>query len=128
MLCLLSKIFFKYILWIMLLQLSHFSPFYSLCLALPFHPYSPPPANLSSCLWVVHISSLASPFPILCLTSSCPFCTYHLCFLFPVPFPPFSSLSLFSDNPLCDLHFCDSVPVLVVCLVCFNFFFRFSCG
>ena len=46
-----------------------------------------PASLLSSCLWVIHISSLASPFPILFLTSSCLFSTYHLCFLFSVPFP-----------------------------------------
>ena len=53
--------FFKYILLIMLLQLSQFFlPFNLLCPASP-HPSSRP--------WVVHISSLASPFPILFLTS-----------------------------------------------------------
>ena len=36
-------------------------------------------APLSSCPWVMHISSLASPFPILFLTSPCLFCTYQLC-------------------------------------------------
>ena len=55
--------FLKYILLIMLLQLSHF-----------FFPFSPSPLNppslqqsthLSSCPWVIHISSLASPIPIL---------------------------------------------------------------
>ena len=69
----------------------------------------------------VHISSSASTFPILFLTSPCLFHTYHLCFLFPVPFPPFTSLTHPADNPPCDLHFCDSVPVLVVCLVYFCF-------
>ena len=101
-----------------------FSPF------IPLHPVRPvPPAfpSPSSCLWVVHISSLASPFPILFLTSPCLFSTYHLCYLFSVPFPSFSPLHLLADNPPCDLHFCDSVPVLVVCLVCFCFCFRFSC-
>ena len=60
--------YFKYILLIMLLQLSlFFLPLYS-----P-PPCTPPPTSipfpLSSCPWVVHISSLASPFPILFLTS-----------------------------------------------------------
>ena len=80
-----SFLFFKYILLIMVLQLSHFFP--------PCHtpPYTSlptciPPA-LSSCPWVIHISSSASPFPILFLTSPCLFCTYCLCFLFPVPLP-----------------------------------------
>ena len=100
--------------------------------------YSPPPCTpnppssllpLSSCPWVIHISSLASPFPILFLTSPCQFSTYHLCFLFRVPFPLFCLLHLPIDNPPCDFHFSDSVPVLVLlCLfVCFCLFFRFSC-
>ena len=99
----------------MLLQLSHcFSPLYS---PPPCNPLPPSFPNLISCPWVVHISSLASPFPILFLSSTCLFCSCHLCFLFPVPFPPFSLLP--TDNLPCDLHFCDSFPVLVVCLVYF---------
>ena len=84
------------------------------------HPSSIPPP-LSSCLWVTYISSLASPFPILFSTSRCLFCTYQLCFLFPVPFPSFSPFPLLINYPPCDLHFCDSVHVLVVCLICFCF-------
>ena len=101
----------------MLLQLSQFfSPLYS---PLPCtFPPSSVPTTLSSCPWVIHISSLASLFPILFLPSPCLFCTYYLCFLFPVPFPSFSPLPLPTDNLPCDLHFCYSVPVLVVCLVC----------
>ena len=34
----------------------------------------------------------------------------------------FSPNVLPTDNPPCDLHFCGSVPVLVVCLVCFCFY------
>ena len=98
----------------MLLQLSHFSlPF------IPLHPEPPlQPAlpHLSSCPWVVHVSVLAYPFLLLFLTSACLFCTYHLCFFFPVSFPTLSPLP--ADNPPCDLHFCDSVPVLVVWFVC----------
>ena len=117
----------KYILLIMLLQLSHFlNPLYSPipCTTSPPTRILPP---LSLCLWVLHISSLASPFPTLFLTFPCLFCTYHLCFLFPVPLSPFSPLPLHPVNPPCDLHISDSVPVLVVCLVCFCFCFRFSC-
>ena len=118
-------LFLKYILLIMLLQLSHFFlTFIPLHRTAPSHQYSITP-HLSSCPWVVHISSLASPFPILFLTSPSLFCTYHLCFLFPVPFPPFSPLLLTADKPPSDLHFCDSIPVLVVCLVCFWFCFCF---
>ena len=83
-------------------------------------PYSPPPCtplplafpHLSSCPWVIHVNCLASLFLILFLTSHL-FCTYHLCFLFPVPFPHSSPLPLPADNPPCDLHFWDSVPVFL---------------
>ena len=50
----------------MLLQLTQLFPLCPLCLVPPFPPAIDP---LSSCPWVVHISSLASPFPILLLTS-----------------------------------------------------------
>ena len=103
--------FFKYILLSMLLQLFHF--FSTLYSPPPCTPLPPPFSHLSSCPWVVHISSLASPFPILLLTAPCLFCTYCLSFLFPI----LSPCPLLADSPLCDLHFCDSVPVLVVCLV-----------
>ena len=82
----LNNFFFKYITLIMLLQLSYFSPFIPFYPAHPLQPAFPP---FGSCPWVIHVSSLASTFPILYLTSPCLFCTYHLCFLFPVPFPPF---------------------------------------
>ena len=93
-------------------------PIPCLCVSvsLPLLPIFPP---FSSCPWVIQIGSLASTFPTLFLTSLCLFCTYQLYFLFPVPFPPFSSLPYPTDNLPCDLHFCDSVPVLLVCLVCF---------
>ena len=109
--------FFKYILLIVLLPLSHFF--------LPFVPLHPAPTHqhplppLSSCPWVMHKSSLASPFPILFLTSPCLFYTYQLCFLFPVPFPPFSTFLFPIDMPLDDFHIYDSVSVLLVCLVRF---------
>ena len=101
----------------MLLELSHFPPFIPLH---PTHPFPPAFPPFSSCPWVIYTSSLAATFPILFLTSSCLFSTYHLCYLFSVPFPPFSPFHSPTDNPPCDLHFCDSVPVLVVCL---GFFF-----
>ena len=92
----------------MLLQLSH-SPFHiPLCPAHPLPPTFRP--RLSSCLWVIPVSSLASAFPILFLTSPCLFCAYQLCFLFPAPFPPTSSFLLPADNPPNDLHIYDSVP------------------
>ena len=89
----------------------------------PLHPaHSPlPHPPHSSCPCVIHISSLASTFPTLLLPSPCLFSTYHLCYLFSVPFPPLSPSHSPVDNPPCDLHFYGSVPVLVVCLVCFCF-------
>ena len=92
------------------------------CPSLPSHipPYSSRP-------WVIHISSLASTFPTLFLPSPYLFSTYHLCYLFSVPFPLLSPSHCPVDNPSCDLHFCGSVPVLVVCLVCFRFCFRCGC-
>ena len=101
----------------------------------PLSPlYSPPPCirppthipPFSSCPWVIQISSLASTFPIPFLPSPCLFSTYHLCYLFSVPFP-LSPSHYRVDNPPCDLHFCVSIPVLVVCLVCFCFCFRCGC-
>ena len=89
-----------------------------------------PPSRIppySSCPWVIHINSLASTFPVLFLPSPCLFSTYHLCYLFSVPFPPLSPSYSPVDNSPCDLHFCDSVPDLVVCLVCFCFGFRCGC-
>ena len=85
---------------------------YHLCylFSVPFPPLPLPPALLSlfsSCPWVEYISSLASPFPILFLTSPCLFSTYHLCYLFSVLFPPLSPSHSPADNPPCDLHFCD---------------------
>ena len=63
--------------------------------ACPVAEHSPAPYFMS---WVIHISSLASPIPTLLLTSSCLFCTYQLCFLFPVPFPPFSPPPLITSH------------------------------
>ena len=89
-------LFFKYFYWLYYYSCP-ISPFIPLYPAHPSHPHSP---RLSSCPWVIHISSLASPFPILFLTSPYLFCTYHLCFLFPVPFPPLTP----SSSPLITLH------------------------
>ena len=119
-----SILFFLIYLLIMLLQLSHFRPFTQLH---PVHPLPPTFHSYSSCPWVILISSLASTFPILFLPSPCLFSTYHLCYLFSVPFPPLSPAHSPADNPPCDLHFCGSVSVRVVWLVCFCFGFRCGC-
>ena len=117
-------ILFLIYLLIMLLQLSHFRPFTQLH---PAHLLPPTVPPYSSCPWVILISSLASTFPTLFLPSPCLFSTYHLCYLFSVPFPLFSPSQFPIDNPPCDLHFCGSVSVLVVCLVFFCFCFRCGC-
>ena len=116
--------FLKMYLLIMLLQLSHFCPFPQLHPAHQLPPTFPP---YTSCPLVIHISYLTSTFPILFLPSPCLFSTYHLCYLFPVPFPLLSHSHAPTDNPPYDLHFCGSVPVLVVCLVWFCFCFRCGC-
>ena len=103
-----------------------FLSFSPLCLA----PHLPPafPPQLSSCQWVIHTSSLASPFPMLFLTFPSilfpPIMLLNLCTIF-----PFSSYPLSADNPPNEnLHIYDSVPVLIVCLGVFLVcFFRFSC-
>ena len=118
---------FNYILLIMLLQLPQFFP---LC--------SPPPGTpLLSSNHTPQFMSMDRAYKFFGFSIShtilnirCLFWTYHLCFLFPVPFPPFSLLHLPTDNPPCDLYFCESVSVLLVCLVyfCFCFcFYRFGC-
>ena len=101
----------------MLLQLPIFPSLLPSALHPPSNLHAPP---LNSCSWVVHLSFLASPFPILFLTSPVHFlptiyATYSL-YLFPHSLLPFPS-----DNLPCDFHFCYSFPVLVVCLVCFCF-------
>ena len=71
-----------------------FTPLHPAYLLLPtFSPFS-------SCPWVIHIRSLASTFPTLFLPSPCLFSTYHLCYLFSVPFPPSPLLT----PPLTTLH------------------------
>ena len=83
--------------WLCYCSYPTFSPHYSPPPCTPLPPSFPP--ALSSCPWIIYISSLASPFPILSLTSHCLFCTYHLCCLFfsPIllPHPPYwySSMS-----------------------------------
>ena len=100
------------------------SPFIPL---LPEHPLPPTFPPFSSCPWVIHINSLPSTFPMLFLPSPCLSSTYHLCYLFSVPFTPLFPSHSPVNNPLCNLHFCGSVPVLVVCLACFCFCFRCGC-
>ena len=99
-----------------------FSPLYYFlsCIPLPSSIEPPLVDVYGSCIVITCkavITSLASPFPVLFLTSRCLFCAYQLCFLFPVPFSSILPLPLPTNNPPCDLHFCDSVLVLVVCFL-----------
>ena len=94
-----------------------FSPLSPSTLHTPFYQIPP----LGSSPWVIHISSLASPFPIIFLTSPVHFLPIIYASYSLYLFPPFSLLHLPTDNLICDLHFCDSVLVLVVCLVGFCF-------
>ena len=110
--------FFWYIYWLCYYSCPISAPSLNSILPTPSLPHSPP---YSSCPWVILISSLASTFPTLFLPSPCLFSTYHLCYLFSVPFPPLSPSRPPADNPPCDLHFCGSVSILVVCLVFFLF-------
>ena len=80
--------FFNFILLIILLQLSQF---------FPFSPYSPHSLRQSphhcSCPWVMHISSLATPFPTLYFISPWLCCNYLFVLLnsltsSPIPPPP----------------------------------------
>ena len=99
----------------MLLQVSQFSPF-ALLLLLPLPSSIPPLVHVhGSCM-----GSLASPFPILFLTSPCLFSTYQLYFLITVPFPPFS-FPVPADNSADDIGIYDTVPILLS-LVCLGFF------
>ena len=79
-------LFFKYILLIMLLQLSHFfTPSFPSTLY-PSPSSIPPPQFMS----MDHTCKLFGfSISILFLTTPSLFCTYNLCFLLPVPFPPF---------------------------------------
>ena len=82
------------------------------------YPHSLRQSPLSSCPWVMYISSLTTPLPILFLTSPY-FVPTNLCFLIPAPFPPFSLSPLPTDNPPNGLQIYDFVPVLLVYLVCY---------
>ena len=88
-------------------------------------PCTPPPTYIppfSSCPWIIQVSSLASPLPILFLTSPVYFAPTNNASI-PCTFSPFLPFSLTADNPPCDLYFWDFILVLVVCLVCFRSYF-----
>ena len=100
----------------MLLQLSCFFPF---CSPPPSTPYSlrqsPHPY---SCPWVMCVSSLAAPYPILCSTSPWLFCNCLFVLLNPLTSSPTHQHPLPSGNQQNPLRIHDSVSILI-CLVCF---------
>ena len=106
--------------WLCYYSCPNFSLFTHLRLVSPF---SPAILYLSSCLWVMHISSLATPFPILYFTSPSIFCTYEFILLDAYTFSSVLRLHPPSWKPSkwspC-LWFCS-------CSACFlGLFFRFS--
>ena len=106
----------------MLLQLSYIPPpLFPCTLYTPSHLNSP----FGSCPWVIYMFfGFYISYTLLNLLLSIfflPFMLLVLCTFSPIP-----SIHYPTDNLLCDLHVYDSVPVLVVCLVCFCFC-RLSC-
>ena len=95
--------FFKYILLIMLLQLSHFfSPSFPSTLHPPSHQHPPTLVHVHglyiSVLWLLHFLYYSYPPPVYFVPTI--YASYSL-YLFPI-----LPLSLPADNPPCDLHFC----------------------
>ena len=103
------NLFFKYILLLMLLHLSQSFP---ICPPPPGTPVPSRNPTLSSNPWVKHISSLATPFPILFLTF--PYFVPTNLYLSPASFPPLSP----SPSQLITLQM-DFVPALLLCWICF---------
>ena len=73
-----------------------------------------------SCPCVMHIHSLAAPFPVLYFTSPWLFCNYLFVLLNHLTSSPIAPYPLPSGNHQNALHIHDSVSVLLVCLVCFR--------
>ena len=89
---------------------------------------SPPPFSTSHTLrqsphqcswpWSMHISSLATPFPILYFTSPWLFCNYIIVLLNPLTTSPIPPHPLPAGNHQNALHMHDSVSVLLARLLC----------
>ena len=104
--------------------LIFFSKLFMLLQSPQFFSLSPPPSSPVILLPLFmslgrDISSLASPFSILLLTSPHLFYTYQLVLLNPFTlYPVIPDPSPTGHHPNV-LHICGSVSVLLVCLVCF---------
>ena len=111
------KIYFKYILLVVITVV----PFFPLCPPLSNTPIS----NISPHLWFMFMGheyeffGFSISYTILNITLSILYLPIML--LNPCIISPFSPFPIPADNPPNDLHTYDSVPVLVVCLVCFCF-------
>ena len=94
-----------------------FLPFIHLCPPLPLA--SPPHTYFISMGHTYKFFGFYISYTILTL----PLSIFHLSFMLHIlcTFPPISPSHFPVDNPPCELHFCGSIPVLVVCLVCFCF-------
>ena len=99
---------------------------YTIMVVFIFPPLPPPPSTPNSlkqsphhcsCPWVVHISSLATPFPILYFTAPWLFFNYLFVLLKTLTFSPIPSYTLPSGTHQNALHIHDSVSVLLVCLL-----------
>ena len=91
---------------------------FPLCTPPPSTPYSLKQSpHHCSCPWVMHISSSATPFPILYCTSPWLFCNCLFVLVNPLTSSPIPPLPLPSGNHQNVHHIHDSVSVLV-CLVC----------
>ena len=112
----------KYILLIMVLQLCQLFPLCPTPPGTPLPSSNPPPPQFTSMGRAYKFFGLTISYTFLNIPLSVLYLPIHTSYslhLFPhSPSSPFPA-----DNPPCDLHFCDSVPVLVVCLVCLCFYF-----
>ena len=111
---------FNYILLIMLLQLSQFSPF---ILSTQYPPTLKQSPHHCSCPCVMCISSVATPLPILYFTSPWVFCNYLCVLLNPLTSSPFPYTCLPSGNHQNALCLHDSV--CSSCLLSLFFWFIF---
>ena len=116
-------IILNYMLLIMLPQLPQFFPIFSLHTA-PLTPSGYPHTHCSY-PWVMHISSLATPFSILYTLHSHGYSvTTYLYFFISSTFHPFPHNPFTSGEHQNAFHIYDSVSLLLVCLVCIS---RFNC-
>ena len=89
----------------------------------PCHSLRTSPRHCS-CPWVMHISSLATPFPILYFISPCLFCNYPFVLVNPLtslPIPPYAP-------PIWQPSKSSPYPWFCLCSSCLlSLFYRFNC-